>query len=204
MNKYSVSEKINVFRRELSFINDERIRLLSMQLISSIPNYFFEVSASSTNKYHPVYALGNGGLVRHTKACCAFAIALRAIDAYQLTSIEYDLAIAALLLHDSRKYGATDETKHDYTCFEHPLLAAYAIQHEFDFNDDLLTHDDDIKFIKYSCDIIAHAISSHMGKYNTSTHNKTILPLPQSKIQQFVHTCDYLASRKEFNVLNLN
>ena len=50
--------------------------------------------------------------------------------------------------------------------------------------------------------IIAANIESHMGQwvfdYKT---NKDVLPRPKTKMQNFVHWCDYLASRKclDFN-----
>ena len=51
-------------------------------------------------------------------------------------------------------------------------------------------------------EIIANNISTHMGQWNTDYKTqKEILPLPKTKMQNFVHICDYLASRKclEFN-----
>ena len=44
---------------------------------------------------------------------------------------------------------------------------------------------------------ISDAIASHMGEWNTDYKtNKEILPKPIDKIQEFLHECDYLASRK--------
>ena len=51
-------------------------------------------------------------------------------------------------------------------------------------------------------EIIAKNISTHMGQWNTDYKTqREILPLPKTKMQNFVHICDYLASRKclEFN-----
>ena len=47
-----------------------------MTLIELLPNYFFEVPASSTGKYHPEFALGDGGLIRHTKVAVRIAYEL--------------------------------------------------------------------------------------------------------------------------------
>ena len=47
-----------------------------------LPEYFFEVAASSTGKYHPVYALGVGGLVRHTIAAVEIANEMYRMDMY--------------------------------------------------------------------------------------------------------------------------
>ena len=44
---------------------------------------------------------------------------------------------------------------------------------------------------------IANCIHSHMGKWNTDYRTKReILPKPKTVVEKFVHTCDYLASRK--------
>ena len=66
-------EKTKVFEKELSYINNPRYKEGAQKLISLLPDYFFEVPASSTGKYHPSFALGSGGLVRHTKVAVRFA-----------------------------------------------------------------------------------------------------------------------------------
>jgi hypothetical protein len=47
---------------------------------------------------------------------------------------------------------------------------------------------------------MSHVIASHMGPWNTSPYDKTILPVPETKEEKFVHLCDYLASRKLINI----
>lgn len=105
----TAEQKVAVFKRELSYIKDLEIRTLTEDLIGTIPNYFFEIPASSTGKYHPDYALGKGGLVRHTKAACLFANILRIPNPLQLSERMLDCAIAALIMHDTRKSGISDE-----------------------------------------------------------------------------------------------
>lgn len=196
--------KIQTFKKELSYIKNESIKSIAEDLLCDVPNYFFEVSSSSTGKYHPDYAVGTGGLVRHTQAACLFANILSVPNPLQLSQFELDCAMAALILHDSRKLGITDEAKVDYTRFDHPILAANAIQNKYNFDSYFLSVDDDAKEIQLICDIIANAIRSHMGQWNTSKYAPGItLELPTSKIQQFVHMCDYLASRKEIDIKNL-
>ena len=39
-----------------------------------------------------------------------------------------------------------------------------------------------------------------MGQWNTDYNGNEILPLPKNRYQKFVHMCDFLASRKFFNV----
>ena len=43
-------------------------------------------------------------------------------------------------------------------------------------------------------------ISSHMGQYNTALYAKGIvLPKPQTGLEDFVHLCELIASRKFFD-----
>ena len=61
------------FKKELNYINNSRIKKSLIIMINKLPDYFFEVPASSTGKYHPKFALGEGGLVRHTKVAVRLA-----------------------------------------------------------------------------------------------------------------------------------
>lgn len=83
----------------------------------------FEVPASSTGKYHPSYALGEGGLLRHTKAAVRIAYELLSdpLIGDKYTERERQLMLIALMLHDGLKSGM-EHSK--YTKVEHPLLAA--------------------------------------------------------------------------------
>ena len=55
----------------------------------------------------------------------------------------------------------------------------------------------DIDDIRLLCSLI----ESHMGQWNKDNYtNKEILPKPVTKLQRFVHMCDYLASRKFLDV----
>ena len=40
-----------------------------------------------------------------------------------------------------------------------------------------------------------------MGEWNENKRSSTVLPKPETDIQKFVHMCDYLASRKDIEVL---
>ena len=62
--------KVEVFENELVYIENEDIRDSLRTMIEKIPDYFFTIPAASTGKYHPQYAQGDGGLVRHTKVAC--------------------------------------------------------------------------------------------------------------------------------------
>ena len=55
---------------------------------------------------------------------------------------------------------------------------------------------DELKFTDDERLFICKAIKSHMGPWNTDYDNNEIMPKPVTKYENFVHMCDYLASRK--------
>ena len=60
--------KEEMFLDELELISDEELSESLLKIIEMLPDYWFVEAASSTGKYHPSYALGEGGLLRHSKA----------------------------------------------------------------------------------------------------------------------------------------
>ena len=64
------------FKTELYQIESVVLRKLLIRVLNVVPEYFWEIPASSTGKHHPIFALGKGGLVRHTKACVKIATEL--------------------------------------------------------------------------------------------------------------------------------
>lgn len=179
--------KSDCFKKEFSLIRDKKLRDLVIEYMENYaPDYFYTIPASSSGKYHPKYTLGEGGLVRHTKACVAIAEDLLALEQYE--TFEHDEIISALLVHDTFKQGL-DSTGH--TVFEHPIYSAKAFT----------------LFAKeYHPDMIGVAIRvsklviTHMGQWYTSKYAKVKLPKPQTAEEKFVHMCDYLASRKDITV----
>ena len=181
--------KEEMLKPEINMIQNERYKDNLKILINSVPDYFFEIPASSTGKYHPEFSAGSQGLLRHTKVATRIANELLSLECYQnmFTKDEQDLLKIAVIMHDTLKCG---EVKEQYTRFDHPLLAANNIkkhQQETTFTDD------EIKFI-------TDAISSHMGQWNTNQYSNIVLLKPETKYQIFVHTCDYLSSKKFLNV----
>lgn len=181
-------DKTNVFNKELSYIKNNRIKESTKKLIELLPDYFFEIPASSTGKYHPSFTLGNGGLIRHTKVAVKIAYELLNNDSVNnFTNDEKDLIILSLILHDGLKSGLEQEK---YTRVDHPLLISKYIKDNQ--NKTELSNDE----ISYICE----SIESHMGQWNKDFNNNEVLPLPKSKQSRFVHMCDYLASRKFLDV----
>lgn len=182
-----------IFDEIINSIENEDMKNFALELINTIPPYFWEVPASSTGKYHPAYALGEGGLARHTLALVRILNHTFFIDCMGkcFTSRERDIMRIAGMMHDTRKSGdQTDFEYNKYTKFNHPLLAAAVIRQ---FDGKYLNHEE--------IECIATAIESHMGQWNTDKRSGVVLPLPINKYQKMVHWADYLASRKDIEVL---
>ena len=178
--------KSKIFTRELQFIKNDNLRDFAKEMIERLPDYFFEIPASSTGKYHPNYAQNKGGLVRHTQASVRIAMELFNNNTIQnFIDIEKDIIIVSLLLHDGLKNGLNHGK---YTVTSHPLEMVNFIRKQ----KDLITiiSEEDLKDI-------CLCISSHMGQWNKDYKtNQVVLPTPKYEAEKFVHLCDYLASRK--------
>ena len=141
----------DIYITELNYIKNDDIRYSTLEMIKLLPEYIFHEAASSTGKYHPKYTLGDGGLVRHTKAATRFAYELlnNPLIGDKYTDTEKDLMYMGIILHDGLKRGLNEEK---YTRFDHPILIDY--------------------------------------------NGNEVLEKPKNKYQNFVHMCDFLASRK--------
>lgn len=187
--------KSEIFKNELNYIKNEEIKKSTMYMLEILPDYFFEIPASSTGKYHPKFASSTNGLVKHTKV--AVRIAYELLNNPSLNKFnerEKDLIIMSIILHDGLKSGLEKEK---YTKVDHPLLIANYIKEN---KERLFLNEDDIEKI-------CSSISSHMGPWNTDYNGNEVLPKPKTAMQRFVHMCDYLSSKKfidvEFENLNI-
>ena len=153
--------KIDCFKKEIAYIKNVEYIEDFKCLIDNLPDYFFKVAASSTGKYHSEFSLGEGGLLRHTKAAVRIAYELlnNPCIGGKYTNREKDLMLIALTLHDGIKHGIPEEK---YTRADHPILASKYIRNN---RDKLKMNDEDIDFI---CEVI----ESHMGPWNTHPYTK--------------------------------
>lgn len=181
--------KSEVFNTELNYIKDERIRNSTKIILDLLPDYFYEIPASSTGKYHPVFSLGDGGLVRHVKVAVRFAKEL--LDNPNIGSkyseMEKNIMLMALILHDGLKSGLTHNR---YTQANHPTLIKNFVNE----------HKDKINLTEEELELFGHVVESHMGPWNKDYDGNEILPVPKTKCENFVHMCDYLSSKKFLNV----
>ena len=181
--------KTEIFKPEINHIKDERLRNNLEIIIDNLPDYFFIIPAASTGKYHPAFAAGEGGLVRHSKVAFKIGLDLLSTKSFNedFTEKERDLLLMSILVHDGLKKGKEEEK---YTRFDHPLLMADYIK---ELKDKLTLTNEEINFM-------SKVISTHMGEWNTSPYSKVVLPLPKTKEEKFVHLCDFLSSKKFLNV----
>lgn len=215
-----------MFIKELGYIENPALKEITTNVLDSSPECIKIIPASASGKYHPSYSLGEGGLVRHIKAAVGIAHTMIETDIFSnivcgndyfnkmkndadfILETYKDCAYVALILHDSFK--AFDNDPKHKTVFEHPLVAArmfkskvkeYVVENKYKLSDT------DKKVIRLSVVLIYNAIASHMGQWNTAKYAKgVVLPKPESRLDTFVHLCDYLASRKylifDFDVYN--
>lgn len=178
-------DREELFIDELNYIENEDYSESLLKIINKLPDYWLHEAASSTGKYHPNYALGDGGLLRHSKACMRIGYELLndKIIGDKYTSREKDLLLMALLVHDGLKLGLPKER---YSRIDHPILMGkFIIDNKEEFGLSL----EDATFLN-------DVIKTHMGSWTADYNGNEVLEKPQNKYQNFVHMCDFLASRK--------
>lgn len=173
-------------------IENDDMKKFAEELVKTIPPYWYDVPASSTGKYHPAYAVTKSGLAKHTAAVVRFLNHTFNVECMNTwTSRERDMLRIAAMMHDTRKSGSQEEFEaNKYTKFNHPLLAAAVIR---GFVGQYLSENE--------IECIATTIESHMGAFNKDKNSDLTLPLPKNRFQKLLHWADYLASRKDIEVV---
>lgn len=182
------------FEEELQMIKNEEVRNCVIEVLKRVNDQFYHAAASSTGKYHPEYALGDGGLYRHTRAAVKIANDILNLEWFnkEFTNDDKDVMIAAIILHDTCKSGKDWDSQ--YTMHTHPIQAGELVE-------------DTLRDTEYRGigEEIARLIRSHMGQWNepgrwNKYNDRTVLPKPEELDEFIVHLCDYLASRKYLEV----
>lgn len=174
---------IRFFEREIDLIADLDLRrMVKTYMEEFTPDYFWFDGASSSGKYHPIFAQGVGGLVRHTKAVVKFAEELLRMNSYSYMKEEYkDYVIAACIVHDTCKYGIYEYCKDDYK--NHATNAAKNFANWCEDNE-----------YKVS-ELLLNAIRAHMGQWSTNKDDR-----PFTNIDRCVHLADLMASRNFIDI----
>ena len=179
------TDRKEIFYDEINYLKNDDLKESLKKLIDLLPEYFFHEAASSTGKYHPKYALGEAGLLRHTKAAVriGYELLLDPSIGNKYTSREKDMMLIGLVMHDGFKRGLKEER---YTRFDHPIIASNVV----------LDNYQKAGLTKEDATFISDVIKTHMGNFTTDYNGNEVLEKPKTKYQNFVHMCDYLASRK--------
>lgn len=178
---------------EISLITDDFIKDLVVYLLKNrVPNYFFEVTASSSGKYHAKDKDGNPiTLVGHTKFATRMLEMLLNHPMLMCKFSEYQKNImrASIICHDTVKRGYPSDS--GSTVHRHPIMVSLLI--------DSTIENDPLKK-KMFTDMV-EIISAHHGPWNRSNYDEYVLPTPYNEMQYYVHIADYLGSR---NYLSCN
>ena len=173
-------EKIASFATELSGIKDEKLKKFVENILDGTGDWFYHDPASTSGKYHPKYALGDGGLMRHTKAVVYWVRELWRTELFDVTERQCELLSAAAILHDIRKHTATGSYIANHARASYNLVMEVQEKHP-----DLLS--------KSEAQYIADAISTHMGVWGVKDGERK----PTTDAEKLLHLADYCASRKE-------
>ena len=175
---------VKLFEREINLIVNEDLRMaVKSYMEECTPDYFWTDGASSSGKFHPQFAQGMGGLVRHTKAVVMFAEELLRMSSYAYMKEDYkDYVIAACIMHDTAKYGVGEFDKSEYK--NHAKNAAFAF----------LAYC--TKYTDYvPSEFLLNAMASHMGQWSTDKEDR-----PFTSVDRCVHMADYMASRSFIDI----
>lgn len=158
---------------EVAQIDDFDIREFVKKTLDEVDPIHRIKPASSTGKYHPKYAAGEGGLIRHIKVTVRNVIEL--IRATPAVESEKDELIAAAIIHDMWKYP--EGRDHEFTAFDHPALGGqWCKDHGFD--------------------TIGRLVASHQGIWTTSRQMPGFENEQPRKFDEWLlHYSDLLASR---------
>ena len=175
--------KSKFFEREIELIQNEDYRMFIKDYLDNyVADYFWEIGASSSGKFHPNFSQGKGGLVRHTKAVVMFAEELLRMSSYMYMTEEHkDFVIMACIVHDTCKYGMREYNKEDYK--DHAVNAAVYVDSAW------ADH-----FGTQCSDFFLSAIRCHMGQWSERENR------PFTNIDRCVHMADYMASRNFISI----
>lgn len=165
-----IEQSLGVMSLDSRFHDQAWIRFTKKALRECAPMDFFLQPASMSGKYHQPYELGVGGLVRHTVA--AMEVAKTLFPLYDFTESWQDIITSALALHDLAKPSKT-----------HPMEVKALLEPLRD------------QWYNEVCDVV-FLIETHHGQWDYFGK----MPRPETSAQQFVHLCDYIASRRNISI----
>ena len=177
---------------------DQKIMELVNEYFDKIPDYFYEVPASSTGKYHPSFDHGTGGLLRHTQMTCEIIKEFQRMDEYKHINF-FDIMVACIL-HDTFKNGYVDNHR---TVSSHASIAADEFYNTYIYHkytqEDLEDTLGNVTY-NYAGELdrrvmnICGMIRTHMGSWGAIK--------PTTDSEKLVHLADYVVSRTCWDKFN--
>ena len=175
----TISSPSVVFAKELSIIGDVKMKEFAVEAMKLAPSYIWEIPSSSSGKYHRTDEITLGGLVIHIKR--VFEAARKISESLGLSDRDRDMLLVAALLHDTAKYGYTDEIFNDLTrrwgyYYRHPELVRImteGLAEKYDFYDDVLA-----------------LVEGHSGRWSNEGFK------PETEMQWLMHLADYFAAQR--------
>jgi hypothetical protein len=162
---------------EVELIDDDELREQAVDVLArGVPEYFWDVPATSSGRYHNPFSRNRHGLWIHVKM--VFTAYERFVDSFVqmglIDDFEADCGRIAVLLHDMLKYGHAYESGKS-TVKNHDLLAGHWVRNNSDLP---------------SC--VVECIEAHNGDWYEG-------PAPRYQthpLEQLVHMADMTASDK--------
>ena len=176
-------EKLACFAQELDEFKDSKLRKFVEIVLEGTGDWFYHDPASTSGKYHPKFALGDGGLMRHTRAVVYWTRELCRTELFDVTDRQGELLAAAAIMHDIRKHSASGSYIANHARAAYNLVMEMQVLHP-----DLLSKDE--------AQYIADAVSTHMGVWGVKDGERK----PTTDAEKLLHIADYSASRKEISM----
>ena len=176
-------EKISCFAFELSEIKDEKLKKFLTIILEGTGDWFYHDPASTSGKYHPKFALGDGGLMRHTRSVAYWAKELCRTELFDVNERQAELLYVAAILHDIRKHTASGGYVQKHARGAYDLILATQAEHP-----ELISKDE--------AQYMADAVSTHMGIWGVKDGERK----PTTDAEKLLHIADYSASRKEISM----
>jgi len=162
--------------KEVSLIENGKIRTFVAQCLEKAPDYFWTCPSSSTGKYHPADENTMGGTILHTKRVTRIAADL--CFSMGVTSVEKDCVIAAAIMHDMCKLGYPEEGR--WTAPGHGALWINVANKVIKSN---------VIIDSPTIQTIGRLIACHMGRFDIP------YVMADNKLDTILQVSDYVASR---------
>jgi len=173
---------VDFFKPELSLINNEVIKGLTVKVLTEAPAYIWTAVSSITGKYHPPEDNEEGGVCLHLKKTAW--IAYRMFDNLLLDT---DIGVVAGLTHDIAQRGLEDEPSDDFEVYKkHGQLAAERVTGYAEFFEESLNLHKDEEFHTWL--EISNCVYTHMGRWSDTE--------PQSQVEILFHLADVASSTR--------